>query len=107
VVKHVRRHHPDQADPNQGVGKDPTTPTVHLHDVKLENPSPPTPAAPTTGPEGWAPTTPSRQEEHVVQDVPIGTGASLRSSGASLREDWLLDVSVTGMLPGTLAIVFF
>ncbi|XP_020006675.1 zinc finger protein 142 isoform X4 [Castor canadensis] len=52
VVKHVRRHHPDQADPNQGVGKDPTTPTVHLHDVKLENPSPPTPAAPTTGPEG-------------------------------------------------------
>ncbi|KAK2492440.1 LOW QUALITY PROTEIN: hypothetical protein MC885_013862 [Smutsia gigantea] len=32
VVKHVRRHHPDQADPNQGVGKDPSTPTVHLHD---------------------------------------------------------------------------
>ncbi|XP_042535140.1 zinc finger protein 142 [Dipodomys spectabilis] len=52
VVKHVRRHHPDQADPNQGVGKDPTTPTVHLHDVKLENPSPPAPAVPTTGPEG-------------------------------------------------------
>ncbi|KAM4836486.1 zinc finger protein 142 isoform 1-T1 [Thomomys bottae] len=52
VVKHVRRHHPDQADPVQGVGKDPTTPTVHLHDVKLENPSPTAPAAPTTGPEG-------------------------------------------------------
>ncbi|XP_053453938.1 zinc finger protein 142 isoform X3 [Nycticebus coucang] len=52
VVKHVRRHHPDQADPNQGVGKDPTTPTVHLHDVQLEDPSPPIPAAPPTGPEG-------------------------------------------------------
>ncbi|XP_004469626.1 zinc finger protein 142 isoform X1 [Dasypus novemcinctus] len=52
VVKHVRRHHPDQADPNQGVGKDPTTPTVHLHDVQLENPSPPAPAASPTGPEG-------------------------------------------------------
>ncbi|XP_036028772.1 zinc finger protein 142 isoform X2 [Onychomys torridus] len=52
VVKHVRRHHPDQADPNQGVGKDPTTPTVHLHDVKLEDPSPPAPPAPPTGPEG-------------------------------------------------------
>ncbi|XP_023366054.1 zinc finger protein 142 isoform X4 [Otolemur garnettii] len=52
VVKHVRRHHPDQADPNQGVGKDPTTPTVHLHDVQLEDPSPPVPAAPPTGPEG-------------------------------------------------------
>nr|XP_031533867.1 zinc finger protein 142 isoform X5 [Vicugna pacos] len=52
VVKHVRRHHPDQADPNQGVGKDPTTPTVHLHDVQLEDPSPPAPAAPQTGPEG-------------------------------------------------------
>ncbi|XP_057600271.1 zinc finger protein 142 isoform X3 [Hippopotamus amphibius kiboko] len=52
VVKHVRRHHPDQADPNQGVGKDPTTPTVHLHDVQLEDPSPPAPTAPPTGPEG-------------------------------------------------------
>ncbi|XP_069335012.1 zinc finger protein 142 isoform X3 [Eulemur rufifrons] len=52
VVKHVRRHHPDQADPNQGVGKDPTTPTVHLHDVQLEDPSPPVPAALPTGPEG-------------------------------------------------------
>ncbi|XP_016052296.1 PREDICTED: zinc finger protein 142 isoform X3 [Miniopterus natalensis] len=52
VVKHVRRHHPDQADPNQGVGKDPTTPTVHLHDVQLEDPSPPAPSAPPTGPEG-------------------------------------------------------
>ncbi|XP_077011252.1 zinc finger protein 142 isoform X2 [Tamandua tetradactyla] len=52
VVKHVRRHHPDQADPNQGVGKDPTTPTVHLHDVQLEDPSPPAPTAPHTGPEG-------------------------------------------------------
>uniref|UniRef100_A0A2K6AF66 Zinc finger protein 142 n=1 Tax=Mandrillus leucophaeus TaxID=9568 RepID=A0A2K6AF66_MANLE len=52
VVKHIRRHHPDQADPNQGVGKDPTTPTVHLHDVQLEDPSPPAPATPHTGPEG-------------------------------------------------------
>ncbi|XP_042636156.1 zinc finger protein 142 [Orycteropus afer afer] len=52
VVKHVRRHHPDQADPNQGVGKDPTTPTVHLHDVQLGDPGPPAPAAPSTGPEG-------------------------------------------------------
>ncbi|XP_075386486.1 zinc finger protein 142 [Tenrec ecaudatus] len=52
VVKHVRRHHPDQADPSQGVGKDPTTPTVHLHDVQLEDPGPPAPAAPPTGPEG-------------------------------------------------------
>ncbi|XP_063101096.1 zinc finger protein 142 isoform X3 [Cavia porcellus] len=52
VVKHVRRHHPDQADPHQGVGKDPTTPTVHLHDVKLEDPNPPAPATPSTGPEG-------------------------------------------------------
>ncbi|XP_039700706.1 zinc finger protein 142 isoform X4 [Pteropus medius] len=52
VVKHVRRHHPDQADPNQGVGKDPTTPTVHLHDVQLEDSSPPAPSAPPTGPEG-------------------------------------------------------
>ncbi|XP_053775051.1 zinc finger protein 142 isoform X1 [Desmodus rotundus] len=52
VVKHVRRHHPEQADPNQGVGKDPTTPTVHLHDVQLEDPSPPAPSAPPTGPEG-------------------------------------------------------
>ncbi|KAM7338630.1 hypothetical protein ACRRTK_002114 [Alexandromys fortis] len=58
VVKHVRRHHPDQADPSQGVGKDPTTPTVHLHDVKLEDPSPPAPPAPPTGPEGWTPTPP-------------------------------------------------
>ncbi|CAH6791776.1 zinc finger protein 142 isoform X2 [Phodopus roborovskii] len=52
VVKHVRRHHPDQSDPNQGVGKDPTTPTVHLHDVKLEDPIPSAPPAPPTGPEG-------------------------------------------------------
>ncbi|XP_007121505.1 zinc finger protein 142 [Physeter macrocephalus] len=52
VVKHVRRHHPDQADPNQGVGKDPSMPTVHLHDVQLEDPGPPAPAAPPTGPEG-------------------------------------------------------
>ncbi|XP_074047456.1 zinc finger protein 142 [Macrotis lagotis] len=46
VVKHVRRHHPDQTDPSQSVGKDPTTPTVHLHDVQLEDPVPPTPTAP-------------------------------------------------------------
>ncbi|XP_054979138.1 zinc finger protein 142 isoform X1 [Sorex araneus] len=52
VVKHVRRHHPDQADPSQGVGKDPSTPTVHLHDVQLEEPGPRAPDAPPTGPEG-------------------------------------------------------
>ncbi|KAM5228562.1 zinc finger protein 142 isoform 2-T2 [Ctenodactylus gundi] len=52
VVKHVRRHHPDQTDPHQGVGKDPTTPTVHLHDVKLEDPTPPAPTTSSTGPEG-------------------------------------------------------
>ncbi|XP_006867928.1 PREDICTED: zinc finger protein 142 [Chrysochloris asiatica] len=52
VVKHVRRHHPDQTDPNQGVGKDPTTPTVHLHDVQLEDPVPYAPTTPHTGPEG-------------------------------------------------------
>ncbi|XP_021099921.1 zinc finger protein 142 isoform X2 [Heterocephalus glaber] len=52
VVKHVRRHHPDQADPHQSVGKDPTTPTVHLHDVKLEDSSPPAHATPSIGPEG-------------------------------------------------------
>ncbi|XP_049744123.1 zinc finger protein 142 isoform X1 [Elephas maximus indicus] len=52
VVKHVRRHHPDQADPSQGVGKDPSTPTVHLHDVQLEEPGPPAPAALPAGPEG-------------------------------------------------------
>ncbi|XP_078003804.1 zinc finger protein 142 isoform X2 [Phascolarctos cinereus] len=46
VVKHVRRHHPDQTDPSQSVGKDPTTPTVHLHDVQLEDPVPLGPAAP-------------------------------------------------------------
>ncbi|XP_044526687.1 zinc finger protein 142 isoform X2 [Gracilinanus agilis] len=46
VVKHVRRHHPDQTDPSQSVGKDPTTPTVHLHDVQLEDPVPLAPAAP-------------------------------------------------------------
>ncbi|XP_036611206.1 zinc finger protein 142 isoform X1 [Trichosurus vulpecula] len=46
VVKHVRRHHPDQTDPSQSVGKDPTTPTVHLHDVQLEDPISLAPAAP-------------------------------------------------------------
>ncbi|XP_068931240.1 zinc finger protein 142 isoform X1 [Petaurus breviceps papuanus] len=46
VVKHVRRHHPDQTDPSQSVGKDPTTPTVHLHDVQLEDPTSLPPAAP-------------------------------------------------------------
>lgn len=42
VIKHLQRHHPDQGgaegDLSKGVGKDPSTLTVHLHDVQLEVP---------------------------------------------------------------------
>ncbi|KFQ75251.1 Zinc finger protein 142, partial [Phaethon lepturus] len=39
VIKHIQRHHPERgaADPSQGVGKDPSTPTVHLHAVQRES----------------------------------------------------------------------
>ncbi|KAF1461801.1 hypothetical protein FQV21_0011655, partial [Spheniscus demersus] len=38
VIKHIQRHHPERGagDPSQGVGKDPSTPTVHLHAVQRE-----------------------------------------------------------------------
>ncbi|NXT40038.1 ZN142 protein, partial [Pelecanoides urinatrix] len=38
VIKHIQRHHPERgaSDPSQGVGKDPSTPTVHLHAVQRE-----------------------------------------------------------------------
>uniref|UniRef100_A0A8D0H8S7 Zinc finger protein 142 n=1 Tax=Sphenodon punctatus TaxID=8508 RepID=A0A8D0H8S7_SPHPU len=43
VIKHLQRHHPERGgaagDLSQGVGKDPSTPTVHLHDVQLERPA--------------------------------------------------------------------
>ncbi|NXU99774.1 ZN142 protein, partial [Cettia cetti] len=39
VIKHIQRHHPEHRaiDPSQGVGKDPSTHTVHLHSVQREN----------------------------------------------------------------------
>ncbi|NXU49418.1 ZN142 protein, partial [Turnix velox] len=39
VIKHIQRHHPERGDgdPSQGVGKDPSTPTVHLHAVQKES----------------------------------------------------------------------
>ncbi|NXP03477.1 ZN142 protein, partial [Thinocorus orbignyianus] len=39
VIKHIQRHHPEHGagDPSQGVGKDPSTPTVHLHAVQRES----------------------------------------------------------------------
>ncbi|XP_066046251.1 zinc finger protein 142 isoform X3 [Chamaea fasciata] len=39
VIKHIQRHHPEHraVDPNQGVGKDPSTHTVHLHTVQRES----------------------------------------------------------------------
>ncbi|NWW85592.1 ZN142 protein, partial [Rhynochetos jubatus] len=39
VIKHIQRHHPERGagDPNQGVGKDPSAPTVHLHAVQRES----------------------------------------------------------------------
>ncbi|XP_052532221.1 zinc finger protein 142 isoform X2 [Tympanuchus pallidicinctus] len=47
VIKHIQRHHPEcgAGDPSQGVGKDPSTPTVHLHAVQKESPAtgPPVP----------------------------------------------------------------
>ncbi|NXO11158.1 ZN142 protein, partial [Oriolus oriolus] len=38
VIKHIQRHHPEHGavDPSQGVGKDPSTHTVHLHTVQRE-----------------------------------------------------------------------
>ncbi|NXK47468.1 ZN142 protein, partial [Chauna torquata] len=41
VIKHIQRHHPERGagDPSQGVGKDPSTPTVHLHAVQRESPA--------------------------------------------------------------------
>lgn len=38
VIKHIQRHHPERGagDPSQGVGKDPSTPTIHLHTVQRE-----------------------------------------------------------------------
>ncbi|NXI71372.1 ZN142 protein, partial [Anseranas semipalmata] len=39
VIKHIQRHHPERGagDPSQGVGKDPSTPTVHLQAVQRES----------------------------------------------------------------------
>ncbi|XP_010155583.1 PREDICTED: LOW QUALITY PROTEIN: zinc finger protein 142, partial [Eurypyga helias] len=39
VIKHIQRHHPERGagDPSQGVGKDPSAPTVHLHAVQRES----------------------------------------------------------------------
>ncbi|XP_030065587.1 zinc finger protein 142 isoform X2 [Microcaecilia unicolor] len=39
VIKHIQRHHPESAaeDPSQGVGKDPNSSTIHLHDVQLDH----------------------------------------------------------------------
>uniref|UniRef100_A0A8C5X719 Zinc finger protein 142 n=1 Tax=Malurus cyaneus samueli TaxID=2593467 RepID=A0A8C5X719_9PASS len=39
VIKHIQRHHPEHGavDPSQGVGKDPSTHTVHLHSVQRES----------------------------------------------------------------------
>ncbi|NXL42892.1 ZN142 protein, partial [Podilymbus podiceps] len=39
VIKHIQRHHPERGagDLSQGVGKDPSTPTVHLHAVQRES----------------------------------------------------------------------
>ncbi|KAM6464485.1 zinc finger protein 142 isoform 2-T2 [Liasis olivaceus] len=40
VIKHLQKHHPEQeeieGDLSKGVGKDPSTLSVHLHDVQLE-----------------------------------------------------------------------
>ncbi|KFU88477.1 Zinc finger protein 142, partial [Chaetura pelagica] len=39
VIKHIQRHHPERgaSDPSQGVGKDPSMPTVHLQAVQKES----------------------------------------------------------------------
>uniref|UniRef100_A0A8C8VNK1 Zinc finger protein 142 n=1 Tax=Pelusios castaneus TaxID=367368 RepID=A0A8C8VNK1_9SAUR len=57
VIKHIQRHHPDRgtADLSQGVGKDTSAPTLHLHDVQLE------PAAAPPKPEGGEGVQPSAQ----------------------------------------------
>nr|XP_047935636.1 zinc finger protein 142 isoform X1 [Anser cygnoides] len=38
VIKHIQRHHPERGAA-EGVGKDPSTPTVHLHAVQRESPA--------------------------------------------------------------------
>ncbi|NXE14842.1 ZN142 protein, partial [Lophotis ruficrista] len=54
VIKHIQRHHPEHGagDPSQGVGKDPSTPTVHLHAVQRESRAE---AAPGTEQDGGCP----------------------------------------------------
>ncbi|NXJ43489.1 ZN142 protein, partial [Ciconia maguari] len=54
VIKHIQRHHPERGagDPSQGVGKDPSTPTVHLHAVQRERR---VEGPPTTEQEGGCP----------------------------------------------------
>ncbi|XP_067385528.1 zinc finger protein 142 [Emydura macquarii macquarii] len=55
VIKHIQRHHPDcgPGELSQGVGKDTSAPTLHLHDVQLE------PADLPPKPEGEAGVQPS------------------------------------------------
>lgn len=38
VIKHIQRHHPERGAA-EGVGKDPSTPTVHLHAVQRDSPA--------------------------------------------------------------------
>ncbi|NXC77131.1 ZN142 protein, partial [Anhinga anhinga] len=51
VIKHIQRHHPERGagDPSQGVGKDPSTPTVHLHAVQRERQAQGTPGTEQEG----------------------------------------------------------
>ncbi|XP_069717403.1 zinc finger protein 142 isoform X1 [Phaenicophaeus curvirostris] len=39
VIKHIQRHHPERGagDLSQGVGKDPSMPTIHLHAVQRDS----------------------------------------------------------------------
>ncbi|KFQ36076.1 Zinc finger protein 142, partial [Mesitornis unicolor] len=55
VIKHIQRHHPERgtSDPSQGVGKDPSTPTVHLHAVQRDSHGE---GVPRTEQEGGCPT---------------------------------------------------
>ncbi|KGL86405.1 Zinc finger protein 142 [Charadrius vociferus] len=55
VIKHIQRHHPEHGagDPSQGVGKDPSTPTLHLHAVQRESRAK---GPPGTGQEQGCPT---------------------------------------------------
>ncbi|NXC20466.1 ZN142 protein, partial [Corythaeola cristata] len=55
VIKHIQRHHPEcgTSDLSQGVGKDPSTPTVHLHTVQRESQAE---GPPRTEQEGGCPT---------------------------------------------------